>query len=353
MAKHQVRLAILDDYQGIAAAKFSHLTSKVDVTSFNETLNPQIPEHKDALIKRLLPFTIISTMRERTPFPADVVNGLPNLKLLLTTGMKNAAIDMAACRDRGIIVVGAKGASRGEFPSPPTSLDSTLEHTWALILGLARHVARDDVNVKHGEWETSYATGLKGKTLAVLGFGKLGTDVARVGSLAFGMKVVAWSQSLTQEIADRKAHELGLPGGTFRVATSKEDLLKTADFLTIHYVLSERSQGILGAKELSLLKPTALLINTSRGPLVDEKSVLTVLKQGKIRGAAVDVYSSEPLPLDSEWRTTAWGQNGSSEVLLSPHMGYVEEGVMHRWYDDNVDHVEAWLEGRELVTKLN
>jgi lactate dehydrogenase-like 2-hydroxyacid dehydrogenase len=357
----KIHLAILDDYQGIAPAKFSHLApSQIEVTSFPDTLSPSIPEQKDALISRLRPFTIISTMRERTPFPADVIRALPNLKLLLTTGMKNAAIDMAACTERGITVVGAKGIGwqqrqgRLNPPPPPSSLDSTLEHTWALILGLARNIARDDAGVKSGNnWQTSAAMGLRGKTLGVLGLGKLGADTARIGVLAFGMKVLAWSSSLTQEAADEKAKAFGLPRGTFQVASSKEELLQTADVLSIHYVLSERSRDIIGSEELALLKSTGILINTSRGPLVNEQALLSILKQGKIRGAAIDVYDVEPLPADGEWRTTAWGREGRSQVLLSPHMGYVEEGVMERWYEDTVDNVEAWLAGKIPETRLN
>jgi phosphoglycerate dehydrogenase-like enzyme len=167
------------------------------------------------------------------------------------------------------------------------------------------------------------------------------------------MNVVAWSSSLTQEAADEKAKKFGLPAGTFRVVGSKDELFQVADVLSVHYVLSERSRDIVSERELAVMKPSALLINTSRGPLVNERALLSVLKAGKIRGAALDVYNIEPLPQDSEWRTTAWGRNGSSEVLLSPHMGYVEEGVMHRWYDETVENVERWLDGRDLLNRIN
>jgi phosphoglycerate dehydrogenase-like enzyme len=353
MATSKISVAILDDYQGIAAAKFSHLESRIEVKSCPDTLNPLIPAEKDALIKCLKPFTVISTMRERTALPADVIRSLPNLKLLLTTGMKNSAIDMAACTERSIIVVGAKGIGKGGEAKPPTSIDSTLQHCWALILGIARHVARDDAGVKQGRWAASFATGLAGKTLGLLGFGNLGARVASVGAYAFGMKIVAWSSSLTQKVADEKAQSYGLPEGIFKVASSKEELLQGADVLSIHYVLSERSRDILGAKELALMKPSALLINTSRGPLINEEALLDVLNKGKIRGAALDVYNLEPLPKGSVWRTTPWGQDGRSEVLLSPHMGYVEEGVMNRWYEDTATNLELWLDGKELPHKLN
>ncbi|OAP59341.1 hypothetical protein AYL99_06639 [Fonsecaea erecta] len=353
MAASKFRLAILDDYQGIAAAKFSHLQPKVEVTTFSDNINPIGKAEKDALIERLLPFTVISTMRERTPFPGDVIRSLPNLKLLLTTGLKNSAIDMVACAEQNIIVAGAKGVGKAGDLSLPTSIDSTAQHCWALILGIARNIARDDAAVKAGLWEISPATGLKGKTLGLLGFGNLGARVAAGGVWAFGMKVMAWSSNLTQEDAEQQARKFGLPPGTVKVASSKEELLKEADVLSVHYVLSERSRDILGEKELALLKPSALLINTSRGPLINEQALLDTLNRGKIRGAALDVYHVEPLPLDSPWRTTAWGKNGRSEVLLSPHMGYVEEDVMHRWYEDTVSNLELWLEGKDLPTKLN
>lgn len=356
MSQSKLRLAILDDYQGIAASKFHHLSSRVDVASFPDTLHPEVPEERESLIQRLRPFDVISTMRERTALPADVTNALPNLKLVLTTGMKNSAIDIAALSQRGIAVLGAKGLGLGLSTSgvpAPTSLDSTLQHTWALILGLARGVASNDARMKQGGWEGSFATGLTGKTLGLLGFGKLGADTAKVGVLAFGMNVVAWSSSLTQQQADEKARGFGLPEGTFRVAASKEDLLRSADVLSIHYVLSDRSRNILGAPELALMKPSALLVNTSRGPLVNEKSLLSTLEQGNIRGAAIDVYDFEPLPKNSRWRTVPWGKDGRSDVLLSPHMGYVEEGVMNRWYEDSAANLGLWLEGKEVPTKLN
>lgn len=230
--------------------------------------------------------------------------------------------------------------------------DSTTEHTWALILGLARNIARDDAAVKNGRWQGSFATGLAGKTLGVLGLGALGAATAKIGALAFGMRVIAWSSNLTQDAADEKAAGLGLPAGTFEVASSKLELFREADVLSVHYVLSERSVGIVGAEELGVMKPTALLVNTSRGPLVDEKSLLKTLEEGKIRGVALDVFDLEPLPLDSPWRTTRWGVEGRSDVLLSPHMGYVEEGVMHRWYEEQAENLEKWLSGKDVETRL-
>jgi glycerate dehydrogenase len=175
---------------------------------------------------------------------------------------------------------------------------------------------------------------------------------ANVAVHGFGMKVVEWSVNLTQEMADEQAKSLGLPAGSFTAVGSKQELLQRADVLTIHYVLSERSRDIIGAEDLAQLKPTALLVNTSRGPLVNEQALLDALLKRKIQGAALDVYDTEPLARDSVWRTTPWGRDGRSEVLLSPHMGYVEDGVMNLWYDENVETVENWLDGKELRNKL-
>lgn len=351
MASPKIRVAILDDYQRVAASKLSQLSSKIEVSTFPDTLGL---EHENELIQRLQPFDVISTMRERTALPGSVVRELSNLKLVLTTGMKNSAIDMAACTECGIIVAGAKGIRQSPALKPATSLDSTLEHAWALILGIARHIAHDDAAVKtRGAWETSFATGLRGKKLGIIGLGKLGAEVAKVGVLAFGMDALVWSSSLTQETADEKAGKFGLPAGKFHVTATMEELLREADVVSIHYVLSDRSRGMIGQRELNFMKSTAFLVNTSRGPLIDENALLGTLQEGKIKGAALDVYHTEPLPLDSEWRTTAWGENGRSQVLLSPHMGYVEEGVMHRWYEDTAANLEQWLAGKQLDTRLN
>lgn len=346
------RLAILDDYQGLAPARFEHLKARgVDIASFPETLNPRDPAQKAALIERLQPFDIVVTMRERTPLPADVIAALPNLKLLLTTGRKNASLDLDACRQRGITVAGTTGQGRGGL-LPEADPDSTTQHTWALILGLARHIARDDAAVKAGGWQGSLATGLPGKTLGLLGLGRLGTATARIAVLAFSMKVIAWSMNLTQDRADEAARQAGLPAGTFEVVSSKLELFRRADILSVHYVLSPRSRGLVGRAELDAMKPTALLVNTSRGPIIDEAALLEALHAGRIRGAALDVFDAEPLPADSPWRTTAWGRDGRSEVLLTPHTGYCEEENMERWYDEQAENLERWLDGQELRTRL-
>ncbi|KAJ9328148.1 hypothetical protein DTO027B5_1063 [Paecilomyces variotii] len=344
-----VKVAILDDYQNLAPVKFESLVSsgRVELTSFTETLDTRDAKDRTVLIERLQPFEVISTMRERTVFTEDVLKALPNLKLLLTTGLRNASIDSVAAAKRGVIVAGTESRSKA-------GPDATTQHTWALILGLARHIARDDLAVKSGAWQgPTLALGLPGLTLGLLGLGKLGAATARIAVLAFNLKVIAWSSSLTQEKADETAKSLGLPVGSIRVASSKLDLFRTADIVSVHYVLSERSRGIVGKEELAALKPSALLINTSRGPLIDEAALLETLKAGRIRGAALDVFNKEPLPVDSEWRTTRWGEEGRSEVLLSPHMGYGEADNISSWYAQTAANLEHWLDGKAVPNRLN
>jgi lactate dehydrogenase-like 2-hydroxyacid dehydrogenase len=298
-------------------------------------------------------------MRERTPFPADLLKQLPNLKLLLTTGLRNASIDLQAAKSLGIHLTGALGKGRSDsFKSPAKKRgpDSTTQHTVALILGIARGLASDDAEVKAGGWETDLATGLSGKTFSTLGLGRLGGNVAKIMYQSFGMRIMAWSSSLTQETADEKAKSLGLPveedGEKVFQVVSKETLFREADVLSVHYVLSARSRGIVGVEDLALLKPTALFVNTSRGPLVDEDALLDVLEKGKIRGAAIDVFDIEPLPKESKWRTVSWGKEGRGKVLLSPHMGYVEEEAMGNWFDEQVEVVQRWHKGEELLNVL-
>ncbi|KAL5358779.1 hypothetical protein BJX96DRAFT_183334 [Aspergillus floccosus] len=317
-------LAVLDDYQNIAPEHFSHLTSRVDISYFPDTLDPRIPAQHDALIARLQPFDIILAMRERTPFSAATLAALPNLKLLLTTGTRNLALDTAYCAAHNIPVAGTC--------TRPPGVSSTVQHTWALILALARHVARDDAAVKRGGWQGSLGMSLAGKTLGLVGLGKLGGQVARIAVQAFDMQVTAWSANLTQAAADAQAEALGLPAGSFRVASSKEALFREADVVSVHYVLSERSRGVVGAPELAAMKPGALLVNTSRGPLVDEGALLDTLRRGGIRGAALDVFDPEPLPVDSPWRTTEWGCEGRSEfqfrIPIAFHQFLLSSSIM-------------------------
>lgn len=291
-------------------------------------------------------------MRERTPFPRDLIARLPNLKLLLTTGNRNLALDLSALRHRGIPVAGAVDKAH---PGSVGSV-STTEHCVAMILAAARNIAQDDREVKSGGWQTASAVSLHGKTLGVVGLGRLGVAVAKIMHSTFGMRVVAWSPNLTQEGADEKAREAGFPvedegGKTFRVV-SKEELFKAADVVSVHIVLSERSRGGIGEKELALMKPSAIFVNTSRGPLVVEEDLLNALDKGRIRAAALDVFELEPLPLDSRWRTTQWGKDGRSQVLLTPHMGYVEQSTLEGWYDQQVENLERWAKGEPLLQSL-
>jgi len=345
-----VKLAILDDYADIATPKFSSSSDRLEIVNFPETLNANTPAGRQALIERLKPFPIVSTMRERTAFPREVLAELPYLKLLLTTGARNASIDLKTCEERRIIVAGTTGQTKARQALP--GYNATSEHTWALILGIAKNIARDDQVVKEGGWQSGLAFGLAGKTMAVLGLGRLGAQCAKTAVYGFGMDVTAWSTSLTQEKADEIAEAAGLPRGTYKVVGSKQELFETADILSVQYVLSERSKGIVSERELNAMKRDSLFVNTSRGPLVDEQALLRVLKEGKIRGAALDVYDIEPLDMNSEWRTTRWGKDGRSEVLLSPHMGYVQETTMHTWYEETAENVERWLKGEEVKTRF-
>ncbi|KAL4921473.1 hypothetical protein BDW62DRAFT_208453 [Aspergillus aurantiobrunneus] len=315
----KLSLAILDDYQGIAAPHFTHLQDRITIHHFPSTLDPRNPSEQESLIARLHPFEIILTMRERTPLSRDTLSALPNLRLLLTTGTRNRALDVAYCAERGIPVAGTE--------SRPPGVNSTAQHTWALILALARHVARDDAALKRDgdAWQGSLGMTLSGKTLGILGLGKLGGAVGRIAVLGFGMRVIAWSANLTQEIADERAASLGLEKASFEVVRDKLEFFGRADVVSLHHVLSERSRGIVGRQELARMKGEALLVNTSRGPLVDEGALLEVLNAGGIGGAALDVFETEPLPGHSVWRTTAWGEKGRSEVVLTPHLGYGDE----------------------------
>lgn len=291
-------------------------------------------------------------MRERTPFPADLIARLPNLKLLLTTGVRNASLDLPALKERGIPVAGAV-----DHESRTAGTDSTTQHCVTMILASARNIAQDDASVKSGGWQTSYAVGLSGKVLGVVGLGRLGAGIAKIMSQAFGMRVIAWSSNLTQEVADEKARSVGLPvedgrgGKTFRVV-GKEELFRTADVVSVHLVLSDRSRGIISSAELSLMKPTAILVNTSRGALVVEQDLLDTLIRGRIRAAALDVFEIEPLPLDSKWRTEGWGRDGRSQVLLTPHMGYVEKGTLDAWYQQQVENIKRWQKGEALASSF-
>jgi phosphoglycerate dehydrogenase-like enzyme len=273
----------------------------------------------DELVQRLAPYQAVVLMRERTALPAHVIDRLPQLELVVTTGRRNPAIDLEACRRRGIVVCNTA--------SPP---GSTVEHTWALLLGLCRHLVEEAINVREGRWQSALGRDLAGKTLGILGLGRIGTEVAKVAQ-AFGMDVIAWSRSLTPE----RAAEAGVR------AAAREHVLGRADVVTIHLVLSEETRGLVGARELRLMKPDALLVNTSRGPIVDVDALVDALEHGHLGGAAVDVFETEPLPADHPLRR-------APRLLATPHIGYVTERVYRVFYGEAVEDLEAYLAGAPI-----
>ncbi len=309
-----MKIAVLDDYQDVALkmADWSGLADRAHVDVYNDHL-----AGSDDVVKRLHPYDIVCVMRERTPLNRGIIERLPNLKLIASTGPRNASIDLEAAAARGIKVV-----HTGYFGSP------TVELTWALILGGARHLAEEAAAVRRGGWQHTIGDDLSGQTLGILGLGNLGSKVAQV-ALAFGMKVIAWSQNLTAEKAAAAGAAL----------VSKDDLLRQSDFVSIHLVLSDRTRGLVGARELSLMKPGARLINTSRGPIVVEADLIQALNAGKIAGAAIDVYDTEPLPPDHPYRHMA-------NLLATPHIGYVSRRLYERFYRDTVSNILAWLDAR-------
>ncbi len=310
------RLAILDDYQNVAleSADWGALPPEVEITVFNEYI-----EGEKAVAAALSDFDIVVAMRERTPFPASLIDSLPNLKLLVTTGMRNLAIDMEAARARGLPVCGT-----ALLPYPAA------EHAWALILSLVKQIPRADRAMHEGGWQAGFAEGLRGKTLGILGLGKLGSQVARVG-LAFGMTLTAWSQNLTEE----RAAECGA------TRVDKDVLFSEADIITIHLLLSDRTRGLVGRRELGLMKPTAYLVNTSRGPIVDEAALIETLEGRAIAGAGIDVYDVEPLPRDHPLR-------GLDNTVLTGHTAYVMRETYTLAYGEAVEDIQAWLKGEPL-----
>jgi phosphoglycerate dehydrogenase-like enzyme len=311
-----INIAILDDYQNVALklADWSSLQSRAHITVFNDHISDP-----GALVERLKPFEVISVMRERTPLPRSIIEQLPNLKMIASNAPRNASIDLAAAKERGIIVC-ATG-----YSSTPT-----VELTWALLLALVRNLSAEHWSIRSGGWQLSVGDDLYGKTLGTLGFGNIGSRVAKVAQ-AFGMTVIAWSQNLTRE----KAEE----GGVRLVA--KETLFREADIVTIHLVLSERTAGIIGATELELMKPSAYLINTSRGPLVNESALVKALKERKIAGAGLDVYDIEPLLSEHPFRSI-------ENVITTPHIGYVTKRTYEIFYGHTVENILAWMDGRPM-----
>ena len=292
-------------------ADWSSLGAGVSLHPFHERIGSE-----DELAERLRTFDVVVAMRERTPFPASLIERLPSLKLLVTTGRRNAAIDVKAAAARGIVVSGT--ATLG---APPVEL------TWGLILSLARHIPRESIAMRSGAWQTTVGVGLHGKTLGVIGLGRLGSDVARIGT-AFGMSVVAWSQNLTREKTDPLGVEL----------VDKESLFRRSDVVSVHLVLSDRTRGIVGERELALMKPTAFLINTARGPIVDEHALIHALRHSVITGAGLDVFDEEPLPVDHPFRRL-------ENVVLTPHLGYVTAENYRLAYGEAVEDIRAFLAG--------
>lgn len=313
------RLAILDDYQGVALSMgpWSRLPADLRIDVFRDTL-----KDREALVARLAPHDAILGMRERTPFPAALIERLPNLKLLITTGERNRAFDVAAAHARGITVCGTPGEGA-----------PTVDITWALILNAMRDVAHQERSLREGRWQSSVGTSVGGLTLGVVGLGKLGTKVAQVGR-AFGMKVIAWSQNLTAEKAAAAGADL----------VTKEELFARADVVTLHVILSDRSRGIVGPADIARMKPGALLVNTSRGPLVDQPALLAALREGRIR-AGLDVFEEEPLPADHPILSCPG-------TVLTPHLGYVSTQAYAAYFEGAVEAIEAYLKGspiRELT----
>jgi phosphoglycerate dehydrogenase-like enzyme len=309
-----IRIAILDDYQNAALemADWSPLAGRAAITVFNDHLS-----HIDAVVDRLLPFDVVCVMRERTPLPRAVIERLPRLKLIASTGSRNASIDLETATERGIVI-----AHTGYDKYP------TIEMTWALILASARQVASENANLRAGGWQRAVGDGLRGKTLGVLGLGNIGLEVARIGG-AFGMEVIAWSQNLTAEKAQTCGARL----------VSKAELFRNADILTIHLVLSDRTRALVGAAELQAMKPSARLINTSRGPIVDEPALIEVLRERRIAAAALDVFDIEPLPVDHPFRSL-------ENVLSTPHIGYVTRDLYRTFYGDTVKNITRWLDAQ-------
>jgi phosphoglycerate dehydrogenase-like enzyme len=308
-----VQVAVLDDYQGVAlhSADWSPLTEKAQVTVFRDHL-----ANSAALVERLKPFDVLCVMRERTPLTREILEQLPELKLIASTGARNASIDLVAANERGITVCNTGYRANG-----------AIEMTWALILALLRNIPAEFASVQAGQWQTSVGGDLDGKTIGLVGLGNIGGKIAKIAQ-AFGMKTIAWSQNLSLESADKHGATL----------VTKDELFRIADIVTVHLVLSPRTKGIVGAAELGLMKKTAYFINTSRGPLVDESALINALENRAIAGAALDVYEIEPLPASHPFRSL-------DRLLVTPHIGFVTEETYRIFYHDTVENIVAWLSG--------
>jgi phosphoglycerate dehydrogenase-like enzyme len=311
-----VKVAVLDDYQEVARffGPWESLGDAIELTVFHDHIS------NDGVVRDLLgEFEVIVAMRERTPFTAKRLADLPNLQLLVTTGMGNAAIDVEVARELGVVVCGT-----GSLPSP------TAELTWGLIIALTRNICEEDRRIRSGGWQRTIGPELAGRTLGIVGLGRLGSRVARIAQ-AFEMEVCAWSENL----------DAGDAAAVGVAAVGKDDLFVRSDVVTIHTRLSDRTRGLVAARELELMKPTAVLVNTSRGPIVDTDALLAALRRGAIAGAALDVYEKEPLPLDHPLRD-------APRTLLTPHLGYVTHGTYEVFYRDAVEDIAAFLRGEPI-----
>lgn len=313
-----MRVALLDDYQNIALtfADWARLKGKADITVFNRPIGDA-----DAVVNALTNFDIVVCMRERTAFPKSVIDRLPNLKLMITTGMRNRSIDDAALRARGIPFCGTDAPGTG---------GATAELTWALITALFKNIPADDRSMRAGEWQPNLGSSMAGKTLGLLGLGRLGARAARIG-LAFEMNVVAWSQNLT----DERAAEVGVKRVGF------EELMEMSDVVSIHLINSDRTRGLVNKEALARMKPTAFLVNTSRGPIVDQDALIEALQKNQIGGAGLDVYNTEPLPADHPIRSLP-------NTVLSPHTGYVTREGIQGMYQHALENIEAFLAGNPV-----
>jgi phosphoglycerate dehydrogenase-like enzyme len=307
------RVAVLDDYQDVAKT-IVEWPAGVEVVSFTDHAAGE-----DELVERLRGFDVVVAMRERTAFPRAVLERLPDLRLLVTTGPRNAAIDVKAAREYGIVVSGTWGI-----------VSNTAELTWALIHAVARRLPDEVASVRAGGWQQAIGNDLNGKTLGLLGLGNIGSLVARVGN-AFGMRVIAWSANLT----DERAVECGA------ARVEKDELFRTADVVSIHLVLSDRTRHLVGATELALMKPTAILVNTSRGPIIDDVALIDALERGAIAGAGLDAFEVEPLPADHPYRRLP-------SVVATPHIGYVTDDCYRIFYDQIVEDIAAFLDGKPI-----
>ena len=311
-----MKVAILDDYQGVAEqlVDWSKFKDSCEIKVFNQPF-----ENEDHAIENLKSFDALLIMRERTPMTKKLMDGCPNLKFIATSGMRNLGIDLEHAKSKGIVVSGSEG-----------NKNPTAELTWALILGLARNIKQESENMYQGYWQTAIGFELKGKTLGIMGLGNLGSMVAKIGK-AFGMEVIAWSENL--KMADAEKHGV--------MAVTKEELFEKSDFLTIHYLLSDRSRNLVKYDDISKMKKTAFIINTSRGPIINEDDLIKALQDEIIAGAGLDVYAIEPLPENHKLRFL---QN----VLLTPHIGYVTLDNYTKWYNQMAEDLQAFLDGQPI-----